>query len=241
MTVTVEEVGKYLGKTIEDSMGRPLGKLVGLTADIKDEVNAIQVAHSDGEVATHPIGYIRVINDRLVLLQNWRVEAEDLRRERDIVTRRKQALDLLLKDGDITQTEYEQQRSDYEILEKQIGERCETLVDTLKQVESKLDQQISDLQGALTNNKMLYSSDEINQETYHAVTESIRSGLEIARKERKDIDNMCEYLNSDQPAENRKIIAVPEEPPQPAPSAHDATRTPTSDVVVIKINEVSQP
>ena len=238
--MTVEEVGKYLGKTIEDSMGRPLGKLVGLTADIKDEVNAIQVAHSDGEVATHPIGFIRVLNDRLVLLQNWRVEAEDLRRERDIITRRKQALDLLLKDGDITQSEYDQQRSDYEVLENQIGEKCETLVDTLKQVESKLDQQISDLQGALTNNKMLYSSSEINEDTYQTVTESIRSGLEIARKERKDIDNMCEHLNSDQPAENQKNIVVAEEPTQPSPPVQ-ATKTPTSDVVVIKINELTHP
>ena len=236
MTVTVEEVGKYLGKTIEDSMGRPLGKLVGLTADIKDEVNAIQVARSDGEVATHPIGFVRVLSDRLVLLQDWRVEAEDLQRERDIISRRRQALNLLLKDGDITQNEYDHLRSNYEDLEKQIKEKSETLIDTLKQVEFKLDQQISDLQGALTNNKMLYSSSEIDEETYHAVTESIRSGLEIARKERKDIDNMCDHLNRDQLAEN----SVPEEPTQLA-STVQPTKGPLSDVVVIKINELTQP
>ena len=69
MAVTVEEVGKYLGKTVEDVMGRPIGKLVGLTADIKDEVNAIQVAQSDGEVTQHPINFVRVIDDRLVLMQ----------------------------------------------------------------------------------------------------------------------------------------------------------------------------
>ena len=48
MTVTVEEIGKHLGKTIEDSMGRPAGKFVGLTADVKDEVTAIQVARNNG-------------------------------------------------------------------------------------------------------------------------------------------------------------------------------------------------
>jgi len=240
LTVTVEEVGKYLGRTIEDSMGRPLGKLVGLTADIKDEVNAIQVAHSDGEVATHPINFIRVLSDRLVLLPNWRVEADDLRRERDIITRRKQALDLLLKDGDITQSEYDHQQSEYEIVGNEVKEKCETLVETLKQVECKLDQQISDLQGALTNNKMLYSSSEIDQDTYQTVTESIRSGLEIARKERNDIDNMCDQLNTNQPAEDQKnIVVAPEEAVHSTPP--QTPKSPTSDVVVIRINELSQP
>jgi small-conductance mechanosensitive channel len=227
--VSVEQIGKYLGKTIEDSMGRPVGKLVGLTADIKDEVTAIQIAHSDGEVAQHPIGFVKVLSDRLILQQNWRVEAEDLRREREIIVRRKQALDLLLKDGDLTQSDYEQQRMTYDDLEKQIKEKSETLLDTLKRVESRLDQQINDLQGALTNNKMLYSSSEIDEPTYHTVTDSIRSGLEIARKERKDIDNIRNYLNATDTPTNQVVSSPTETTPQlPNPP----------DVVVIKINEL---
>jgi len=227
LTSTVEQVGKYLGKTIEDAMGRPVGKLVGLTADIKDEVTAIQIAHSDGEVAQHPMTFVNVLEDRVILMQTWRVEAEDLRKEHDIITRRKQALDLLLNDGDIEKTEYDHIRSSYEELDKQIKDRRETLMDTLKHVDSKLEQQISDLQGALTNNKMLYSSAEIDEQTYHTVTESIRSGLEISRKERKDIENITQYLNG------IDCVETPKEsiPPQ--------TKSPLSDVVVIKLNELT--
>jgi len=227
LTSTVEQVGKYLGKTIEDAMGRPVGKLVGLTADIKDEVTAIQIAHSDGEVAQHPMTFVKVLEDRVILMQTWRVEAEDLRKEHDIITRRKQALDLLLKDGDIEKTEYDHIRSSYEELDKQIKDRRETLMDTLKHVDSKLEQQISDLQGALTNNKMLYSSAEIDEQTYHTVTESIRSGLEISRKERKDIENITQYLNGIDCVETPKEST----PPQ--------TKNPLSDVVVIKLNELT--
>jgi cell division protein FtsB len=230
--MSVEQIGKYLGKTIEDSMGRPVGKLVGLTADIKDEVTAIQVAHSDGEVAQHQIVFVQVLSDRLILQQNWRVEAEDLRREREIIIRRKQALDLLLKDGDLTQSDYEQQRMTYDDLEKQVKEKSETLLDTLKRVESKLDQQISDLQGALTNNKMLYSSSEIDESTYNTVTDSIRSGLEIARKERKDIDNIRNYLNATDTPASQVASAPTESIPPLQPN--------NSDVVVIKINELSK-
>ena len=225
MTLTVDEIGKYLGKTIEDSMGRPTGKLVGLAADFRDEVTAIQVAQSNGEVSQYPISFVRLIDGHPVLLQTWRVEAEDLRREHDIIKRRNQAIDLLLKDGDIEQPEYNQLRGTYEDVNKEIYQKRDTLLDTLKEVEGKLDQQIRDLQSALTNNKMLYTAAEINEETYHAVTESIRSGLEIARKERKDLDNIYEYLQA--------IDSL--ETPSTMPPSVPAKTIP--DIVVIKMKE----
>lgn len=225
MTVSVEEIGKHLGKTIEDSMGRPAGKFVGLTADVRDEVTAIQVARSNGEVDRYPISFVRIIEGHPVLLQTWRVEAEDLRREHDIIKRRTQALDLLFKDGDIDQLEYNQVRGNYEDLNKEINLKRDTLLGTLKEVEERLEQQISDLQAALTNNKMLYTASEINEETYRTVTESIREGLELARKERKDVDNTRGFLQAIDILETPK----PQLPPAPANTVPD--------VVVIKMKE----
>jgi len=195
MTITVEEIGKYLGQSIQDMMGRPTGKLVGLTADVRDEVQSIQIARTEGDVTEHPITSVRIIDGHPVLLQAWRIEAEDLKREHDIIKRRRQAIDLLLKDGDIDQSEYNQLRSGYEDIQKDIITKRDSLVETLKNVEVKLEQQIRDLQTALTNNKMLYTAAEIDASTYQTVTESVRAGLEISRKERKDLDNTCESLH----------------------------------------------
>lgn len=225
MTVTVEEIGKHLGKTIEDSMGRPAGKFVGLTADVKDEVTAIQVARNNGEVDQHPISFVRIIDGHPVLLQTWRVEAEDMRKEHDIIKRRTQALDLLFKDGDIDQLEYNQLRGNYEDLNKEINQKRDTLLDALKQVEERLGQQIKDLQAALTNNKMLYTASEIDEQTYHVVTESVRTGLELARKERKDVDNTREFLQA------IDILETPKPQPSLAPAKS------VLDVVVIKMKE----
>ena len=194
MAITVEEIGKYLGQTIQDMMGRPAGKLVGLTADFKDEVQSVQIARTEGEVTEHPITSVKVINGHPVLLQAWRVEAEDLKREHGIIKRRRQALELLFKDGDIDQTEYNQLRSGYEDIHKEIVTKRDTLIETLKEVQTKLQQQIRDLQSALTNNKMLYTAAEIDEPTYQTVTESIRAGLEITRKEMKDLDNTRDSL-----------------------------------------------
>lgn len=230
MTVTVEEVGKYLGKTIEDAMGRPAGKIVGLTADIKDEVKAIQVAQNDGEVNQYAINFVKIIDGRPIIMPTWRVEAEDLRKEHDIVKRRSQALDLLIKDGDIDQIEYNQQRNGYEDMIKEIKGKRETLLDSLKQVEVKLEQQIRDLQAALTNNKMLYTASEIDQQTYQAVTESVRSGLEIARKEHKELEDIREYL--------QKIDDIEATETQEARITTPSTKVP--DVVVIKMRDPEQ-
>lgn len=278
--MTVEHIGKYLGQTIEDSMGRPVGKVVGLSVDVKDEVTAIQVVHSDGEFAKHEINCVKVLEDRLILQKAWKVEAETLQRERGLITRRRQAIDLLLKDGDINQSEFDQLKTTYETLDKQIAEKSETMKENLDQVETKLDQQINDLQGALTNVKMLYSSSEISEATYENVTGSIKSSLEIARKERQDLDNLRGGQSNIEPTdaplfktiyqtvtgsirsgfdigrkERKDIPALKDiekmdetvDPPiaQPSPEDKDkntklepAKKLP-SDVVVIKINEMS--
>lgn len=225
MTLTLDEIGKYLGQTIEDAMGRPSGKLVGLTADIKDEVQSIQIAQSSGEVNEYPISSVRVLNGHPVLLEGWRIEAEDLRKEHDIIKRRSQALDLLFKDGDIDQGEYNQLRNNYEDVNKEIIAKREKLADALEQVETKLQHQIRDLQTALTNNKMLFTASEINEQTYNTVTESIRAGLEIARKEMKDVDNTRQHLKEIDTLERKTT-------PEPAP-----TKPKIPDVVVIKMTE----
>lgn len=225
MSITVEEIGKYLGQTIHYMMGRPAGKLVGLTADIKDEVQSVQIARTDGEVTEHSITFVRIVNGHPVLLQPWRVEAEDLKREHGTIKRRRQALALLLKDGDVDQAEYNQLTSGYEDIHKDITIKRDRLIDSLKEVQAKLEQQIGDLQSALTNNKMLYTASEIDESTYQTVTESIRAGLEISRQEMKDLSNMRISLQEMDSFEITKEVVQPS-PPISIP-----------DVVVIKMKE----
>jgi hypothetical protein len=225
VTITVEEIGKYLGQPIQDTMGRPAGKLVGLCAGTKAEVQSIQIARPEGDVTEHPIASVRIIDGHPVLLQAWRIEAEDLKRENDIIKRRRQAIDLLLKDGDIDQSEYNQLSSGYEDIHKDIITKRDSLVETLKNVEVRLEQQIRDLQTALTNDKILYTAAEIDASTYQTVTESLRTGLEISRKERRDIDNTRESLHDIDSLEIPKITNQSSAPNY------------IPDVVVIKMRE----
>jgi hypothetical protein len=74
---------------------------------------------------------------------------------------------------------------------------------------------------------MLYTAAEIDESTYHSVTESIRAGLEIARKERKDIDNTRESLQTIDNLEASITTTETSAPPK------------IPDVVVIKMRELT--
>jgi len=132
---------------------------------------------------------------------------------------------LLLKDGDIDQSEYNQLSSGYEDIHKDIITKRDSLVETLKNVEVRLEQQIRNLQTALTNDKILYTAAEIDASTYQTVTESLRTGLEISRKERRDIDNTRESLHDIDSLEIPKITNQSSAPNY------------IPDVVVIKMRE----
>ncbi len=229
MTITIEDIGRYLGQPIQDLMGRPAGKLVGLSAGAKSEVQSIQIARPEGDVSEQPITSIRIIDGHPILLQAWRVEAEDLKRENEVIKRRRQAIDLLLKDGDIDQSEYNQLSSGYEDIHKDIMTKRDNLVETMKNVEVKLEQQIRDLQTALTNDKILYTAAEIDAITYQTVTESLRTDLEISRKERKDIENTRESLH------DIDSLEIPKEIPKITNQSSAPNYIP--DVVVIKMRE----
>jgi hypothetical protein len=78
---------------------------------------------------------------------------------------------------------------------------------------------------------MLYTASEIDEKTYQTVTESVRMGLEITRKERKDVDNTREALqNVDSLEPPKPVIETPAPTPTPI---HQSI----PDVVVIKMRE----
>jgi hypothetical protein len=141
---------------------------------------------------------------------------------------------LLLKDGDIDQSEYNQLSSGYEDIHKDILAKRESLVETMKNVEVKLEQQIRDLQTALTNDKILYTAAEIDANTYQTVTESVRAGLEISRKEMKDLDNTRESLHD---IDSLEIPKPTLEIPKPTNQSSAPNHIP--DVVVIKMRETA--
>ena len=114
MPITLEQVRRFLGRTLQDPYGRAFGKVVGISANLRDEVTGVGIEEGNGEFLQCPGDRVTITGDSLILAPAWKVEAEEFRKEFDIVTRRLRALDELFSVGDIQKDVYEDLRKQHE-------------------------------------------------------------------------------------------------------------------------------
>src|SRR5437867_1716054 len=110
MPLNLEQIRRFLGRTLQDPYGRTFGKVVGISANLRDEVTGVGIEVGNGEFVQCPGDRVAISGDSLVLTPSWKVEAEDFRKEFDVVTRRLKALDELFSVGDIQKDVYEDLR-----------------------------------------------------------------------------------------------------------------------------------
>jgi hypothetical protein len=235
MAVFVQNIGSYLGKAISDIHGRPAGRILGLSTNMTNEVTAVQIEQNGGDLRSVPVNQLDLNNGSPVLLPDWKIKATEVDREFDTTSRRSSAVDLLLKDGDITSETYEQMKDEYERALDQIKTRRDALVEKIVDRRAYLENQIRTLQAALTNNKMLYSSMEIQESSYKEAVTAIREDIAKCSAEKDDIDNietMLSKLETDAP---KPLDSDPKLPEAPAPDVPPTI----PDVVVVKVREDS--
>jgi len=114
MPLNLEQIRRFLGRTLQDPYGRTFGKVVGISANLRDEVTGVGIEVGNGEFVQCPGDRVAISGDSLVLTPSWKVEAEDFRKEFDVVTRRLKALDELFSVGDIQKDVYEDLRKQHE-------------------------------------------------------------------------------------------------------------------------------
>ena len=127
MITSLEQVRKFLGKQLQDPYGRTHGKLIGITANLRDETTAVGVETANGEFAQYPGERLWINGETLTLVPAWKLDAEEFRKEFDIVTRRLKALDELFSVGDIQQDIYEDLRKQHEDGINELKEKRRTL------------------------------------------------------------------------------------------------------------------
>src|SRR5438445_506660 len=88
MSITLEQIRRFLGRPLQDPYGRTFGKVVGINANLKDEITGVGIEVGNGEFVQCPGDRVTISADTLVLAPTWKVEAEEFRKEFDVVTRR---------------------------------------------------------------------------------------------------------------------------------------------------------
>ena len=220
MTITLDQVRRFLGRLLQDPYGRAYGKVVGISANLRDEIIAVGVEVGNGEFVQCPGDRLSISTDSLVLLPAWKQEADDFRKEFEIVTRRLKALDELFSVGDIQRDVYEDLRKQHEDAINQLKAKRAEILETLGQRTGTLTTQLRQLQTHLAGNKMLHASGEFDDLSYKAASEAIDTGLVRAMAEKKEVDTIFSYLGKLDTANppSSQSISQPAQPVQPAPT-----------------------
>lgn len=226
MVMLVEDVGRYLGKTVQTPYNTPVGKLIGVDTNIRNEVTQVNIEQESGILAKYPATQVKVENGSVVVTPAWKHEASDLEREYSTASKRITALKSLLSDGDIDTTAYREMASEYEGAIHAMESRRIALVDSLKERTLKLEDEIRRLQLTLTDNKLLYSSGVVEAIAYKDACQIIHGMLNGHLAEKKDIQATLEGLTSLERGPQVQDQALPRRIDQGIP-----------DYVVVKINE----
>ena len=232
MVLTLEQIRRFLGKALQDPYGRAYGKVVGISANLRDEVTALGVEVGNGEFVQCPGDRLTITGDNLVLVPSWKQEAEEFRKEFEIVTRRLRALDELFSVGDIQRDVYEDLRKQHEDAINELKEKRKEILETLNQRTGVLSTQLRQLQTHLAGNKMLHASGEFDDINYKAASEAIDVNLIRAMAEKKEVDAVSSYfgkLDTASPA--------PVEPASPTIASQPSVASSPKDVLVLHVRE----
>lgn len=230
MTLKLEEIRRFLGRTLQDPYGRTFGKVVGISANLRDEVTAIGIEVGNGEFVQCPGDRATIAGDSLVLAPSWKVEAEEFRKEFDIVTRRLRALDELFSVGDIQKDVYEDLRKQHEDAINELKAKRKEILDTLSQRTNTLNTQLRQLQTHLAGNKMLHASGEFDDQSYKAASDAIDMGLVRSIAERKDVESIYNYLSK---PDGTTAPLASGQSPAPAPATTSLPPTQARDQVMV--------
>jgi len=232
MVIRMEEIGKYVGKAVNDTYGRNIGHLIGLTTNAKDEVVSVALELANGELLQCASSQILVKGDSLVYTPSWRIEAIQLQKEFEVATRRVNALDELNRSGELQGEIYTSLKKQHESVVEEVKGRRQGLISGLEERLADLNSQLRDLQTLLANNKMLHTSREIDDYAYQAASEAIRSGLERTLTEKKDIEEVVEHLSK-----LETLIDLSYQPSAPSPPPAPPRPKESPDVIVVHVKE----
>ncbi|MEM2942436.1 MAG: CdvA-like protein [Candidatus Bathyarchaeia archaeon] len=241
----MDDLRKFIGRAVKDPHGRDLGRLVGLTSNIKGEISSASIELHNGEFAEFSSRHLLVSGMNLILMQEWVLEADELTRELDLLRRRDHALDELLISGDVDRGMYGQLKEQFRQARDTLLARSDVVIQKLGERLQRLEEQKKTIQSLMANNKMHYSSGEIDEEAYSLANESIQNGLKRCSSEEKNVDeainkliasrDSAEDVGVERPGVDEKPVPAMEEPGPPKKSIDLAKTSGSRDIVIVRM------
>lgn len=191
-----EKIKELIGKEIYDNHERPIGKIVGYYANTKNEATSVEVELSNGEFLNCPISQIALGDDRINYIHPWEFEANSLKQQFDLISRRTKALEELHRNGDIEKEIYEELKNQHTSAIDELQDQKKVLMESLNERNEKLEGQIKGLEIFLANSKMQHMAGEVDDNHYQIIYDSVNSGFKRILSEKKYLTEILSFLGT---------------------------------------------
>jgi gas vesicle protein len=200
MSVTIDQVEKFIGQYVKEEYGRTVGKVLTAFTDITGEVEAIEVAVNDSTLEKIGSERIKLTPDGLVIVPEWKVKALSAENKLDRVRKRLRAIEELYRKGSIPVHAYEDMKRKLESGFDKVKGEVKEVKESLKRRANDLEYQITRLERDISNLMMLYMSNEVSEVSYKAAIDYLKDARSRCIEEKKDIEkhvNLISKLESE--------------------------------------------
>ncbi len=222
----------FMGKRVRDTYGRYIGFVVGISTDPFGELKGIALDSGQSGFTEIPSACIERDGELLKMTPTWRVEAEKYSRERKLVLSRTQAVEELLKEGEITDDEYSETLKIYEGYDSRLQEVSKRLEMKLKRRDQELEREAKDLKRMSTNIKIQFKSGEVDTESFRASLQYATIMKDRVQKEKNDLVITYNSLSTE------KIEQAPQE--LSSPDAESVSEPPDQTKTIVKTDGSSE-
>lgn len=214
-----------MGKRVRDTYGRYVGFVVGISTDPFGELKGIALDSGQTGFVEIPSACMEKDGELLKMVPTWQMESSKYNKERKLVLARAQAVEELLKEGEITDDEYSETLKIYEGYDSKLQEVGKGLEEKLKKRDHDLEREVGDLKRMSTNIKIQFKSGEVDAESFRASLQYVTVMKERIEKEKNDL---LTTFNS--------FSAVAEQAPQEIPSqaTESAQEPPPETKMIVK-------
>lgn len=188
-------ISRFIGQKVKDIYGRDFGMILNVYTEIDGSVIGIEASISN-EVHTLDPYRLRVEDDKLFILPEWKAEASRVLGLMDKARRRQRAIEELYNKGDVSKSMYDdmKRKVDSEVLK--LKDDYVKLKNKLKNKLNEIDDLLLHVDKAMAMLKMNYISNEIPENAYKTSIEYLRQVKESSSLEKDDIRKTLDRMDS---------------------------------------------
>ena len=181
---------EFVGKEVKDMYGTFVGKVVGVITDIDGSIESVGV--DCGSSGLNQLAYEQLLvqGDYVIYIPRWRLDAQNLLRQKNLTLQRIKALQEMVAANDLMKDDAELVYIKYQKRLRDLEEKEKTIMELLQERLNQLDAENKSIKSVLFDAKLQYRSSELTEETYQQISIHTNDLIEHINLEKAEINNV---------------------------------------------------